>query len=80
MSRKKDDTKVDLRGGIGIAEIIDFKDAKNSGEDSARADLNGGTGAKKMVNFRSIEILNDINVDRFSSKSIALDIGLFDDK
>lgn len=80
MSRKKDDARVGLRDGANAIEIIDFRDAKNSGKDSAKTNIINGISAKKMVNFRNTKIAHGINIDQFVPESIKLNVNPIDIK
>lgn len=70
MSGKKDSTRANLRGGAGVAKMVDFRDAKNSDKDNIIADVRDGADAKKMVDFRDIIIANGIDLDQFGAENL----------
>lgn len=68
----KNGTRINVKSGVDIAKIIDFRNTKNLGDDDARANLRGGVNAADIFNFRNAKNLDENSV-RASLKG---DIGI----
>lgn len=66
----EDGVKANLREGVGVTEIVDFRDVKNSYEDNERADVRDGTGAKTIVNLRGKTIADGTDIDQFDVENV----------
>lgn len=63
ISGTKDVARANLRGSAGVEEMVDFRGAKNLGEDGVKVNIRNDVSAEKMVNFKGTTIVGSININ-----------------
>lgn len=74
INRRQDGAKANLRDSANTMGIINFRNAKNLGENDTKTNIRGIANSKKIVDFRGTKIWDSIDVDWFGPKNITPDV------